>query len=163
MKARKKNSLAKGTPKRISRDLHIAELRATGKSVLEIAKETSLSHQRVSQILSDKQIKEILEEAQRYYISKAPEIKENFIKLCMDENKKISLDAIKEWHKITGIAPSQIQSQFLQQIYVDNRTISPETMSNLEKMLALKREQDLQEDIEKQNTEDSGEKDTENR
>ena len=44
-------------------------------------------------------------------------IGKRFIQLCFDEDKTIRLNAIKEYHKIMGIAPAHTPSVFIQNIF----------------------------------------------
>ena len=142
--AKTTHNLTKDNPERIRRDLTITELRSQGKSVREIGQEVGISKQRVSQILNDKEIKEILDDTQRYYVSKAPEVKKEFIRLCLGAEKESDrVKAIGDYNKIIGITPMHTQSPFIQQIYVDNRTVTSDTHQGLADLLALKRKNDL--------------------
>lgn len=103
------------------RDLTIAECYLNGESLRTIAPKVGLSYPRVSQILNSEQVKVLVQSAISGYLAEAPKIQERFLGLCFHEDPKISLDAIKEWHKVTGFAPSHTSSMVLQQIYVDQR------------------------------------------
>ena len=116
-------NLTPDNPGRTCRDLHIAEMRAKGMTTIEIGKQTNLTHQRISQIINDDEIKSIIEDTQRKYIAEAPEISDRFLMLCKDEDKSISTKNIAEYHKIVGISPSHANNQFIQNIYNDNSQV----------------------------------------
>jgi len=109
------------------RDLNIAEMYCDGQSTLDIAKSVGLSNQRISQILNTDQIKQIVDTTLRGYLAHAPVVKDKFLKHISSDDDKISLDAIKEWHKVTRLSSPHTDVHLLNQIYVDNRqtTVTP--------------------------------------
>lgn len=124
-------------PGRIRRDLQIAEQRANGMITTDIAASHGISHQRVSQILSDDKIKAILDKTHRRYAAAATGIGKEFIKLCLDDDKDIKSRNIREYHKIMGIAPNHSASVFIQNIY--NTTNHLEIHSNVTELMDHKR------------------------
>jgi hypothetical protein len=124
--------IKKSNPARSKRDQTIVGLRAQGKTTNEIAKTVGVTQGRISQILSDEDIKKELDNVHRMYASKAQEISTNFLDHCMDkEDKTLSLNAIKEYHKVMGISPSNVQTTFISNIYQQNNVIPQESLSML--------------------------------
>lgn len=72
-----------------------------------------ISDSQVRRILSDKQCQDIFDHVTRVNIAHAKGINKQFIKLCYDDDKKIRLDAIKQYQKNIGISPSHAPSQFI--------------------------------------------------
>ena len=116
-------NLTKDNPARTQRDAAIVAMRCQGKSHREIAKAHHIHPTTVGRILSDDDCIKIIEDTQREYIKAMPEIRAEFLALCQDENKSIKTANIKEYHKITGIAPTHTHTQFIQNVYNDNRQI----------------------------------------
>jgi hypothetical protein len=106
---KKRTSLTKDNPKRNRRDLEVARLRLEGESVREIANHVGLGPSQVSNILSDKEIKKILDREMRVYASHAKGIGKQFLKRCYDPDKHVRLKAIEGYHKIMGMAPTHTE------------------------------------------------------
>ena len=113
---KKKRKQSKHVSKR-ARNYSIASRAVAGLSQREIAGEFNLSQKQVSNILRDDEVKEVLDGVYREYAFHAPWIAQEFIALCNDEDKKIRLDAIKEFQKIMGISPTHTVNHFLTNIY----------------------------------------------
>jgi len=116
-------------PKTASRDYHIAALSLQGMDSKQIAAqpEINISDRRVRQILTDQQCRNIIDHAIRQQIAATKGINKEFIKLCYHDDPKIKLDAIKQWQKNIGIAPSHTSNVFFTNIYNDNRgSITPD-------------------------------------
>lgn len=129
--------LSKKNPKRKKRDQEIIGLRAQGSTTRDIASKMDISQGRVSQILNDKEIKAELDGVHRMYASRAKEIGVTFLDLCGDkEDKAISLNAIKEYHKIMGISPTNQQNTFIANIYQQNSAIPQESLKMLGEFFA---------------------------
>ena len=115
--------------KTLARDCHIASLSLQGLSSKEIAKrpEINIADRTVRHILSDQQCRNIIDHAIRQQIAATKGINKRFIQLCYHDDPKISLDAIKQWQKNIGIAPSHTSNVFFTNIYNDNRgSITPD-------------------------------------
>lgn len=95
------------------------KMRLNGSSQHEIAKAIGVGQSAVSKMLSDSDIKVLLNQCQRRMASEATKVTDKFMSHCYSESDKISLDAIKHYHQITGIAPSHAQSPFIQQIFIN--------------------------------------------
>jgi len=123
--------LSKNNPKKKERNVEIACLRSTGKSLLEIAKEINVSKATVSRALKDSEVKEILEETTKYYATFAPMVREGFIELLASEVPEIRQKAIAEYHKVMGMSGSQI-SIFIQNMYAQqNNVVLPQHLQEL--------------------------------
>jgi predicted XRE-type DNA-binding protein len=115
----------------------VLEMHIEGKSQTAIAKAVGVTQGRVSQILSDDDIKAELDSVHRMYASKAQEIGKGFLELCGDtEDKSIMLNAIKEYHKIMGISPSNQSNTFIANIYQQNSAIPQESLKMLGQFFA---------------------------
>ena len=123
-------------PTTLSRNLSITALSLTGKNQSEIARTVGLSQQQVSQILKDDQCKAIIDKTLRIYIAHSHGIAKRFLQLCYDPDKKISLDAIKHYNQIIGIAGTHTVNQFFANIYNDNRSIITDDVARLFGMLS---------------------------
>ena len=137
-KKKDKAKLFKTNPARKQRDTTIAEMRLQGKSSREIAKEIGLDKSQVCRVLNDKEIKKILDEVHRFYGGFAEDVGREFMSLCLlSSDPAIREKAIKEYHKIMGIAPTHTQSIYIRNLYQDNRQqiVAPEVLSLLGKHL----------------------------
>ena len=124
------------TQKKI-RNAIIANQVGSGQDVKDVANQHNLSIPQTYRILSDNQCQQILDQVMRVNIAHAKGINKRFLKHCYDtEDKKISLDAIKQYQKIVGIAPSHAVSLFIQNIYNDNRAIVTEDVAALFELLS---------------------------
>lgn len=113
------------------RNVTIAGQIATGQSVTDVAAEHNISKVQTYRILQDDQCKDILDHVMRVNIAHAKGINKKFLQHCYSEDDKLSLDAIKQYQKNVGIAPSHATSLFIQNIYNDNRTLIPEDVGKL--------------------------------
>jgi hypothetical protein len=139
----------KNMPRKMAQDVTIAELRSKGLSCRDIEKalppELHLSHRQIARRLKQDDIKKHLDDIVKYYATYYESIGQEFMRLCLySEDEAIRSKNIAEYHKIIGIAPTHAQSQFIQQIYVDNRKISDDSGAELRKLLEFKRVTDLQ-------------------
>lgn len=114
----KKTRLTKDSPERKKRDLEVARLRLEGKPVREIANQVGLGPSQVSNILSDKEIKDILEREMRVYAAPAKGIGKQFLKLRHDPDKHVKLKAIEGYHKVMGMGRRHTQNLFIQNLMV---------------------------------------------
>ena len=128
----------------LKRDAKIAGLVSSGMTQRDAAKAVGLSGARVTRVLQDKQIKELLTGIFGIYAAHAKGIAKGFLKLCYDTDNKIRLDAIKEYHKIMGLSPSHATNQFLVNVYNDNRvqTVNPGVLQALGGNLSMLTGQD---------------------
>lgn len=122
---------------RAERNAHIADMALSGLSQSQIAARTGLHHTTISRVLSDAQVKDTLDSTYRYYVSLAPIVQSVFTSLIQSDDPKISADAVKHWHAITGMAPSHSQSIVVQQIFNGQAIIaSPEVLGILRAAVA---------------------------
>lgn len=127
----KEKRLSEDNPERKKRNIEIACLRSTGKSVLEIAREINVSKATVSRALKDEEVKAILDETTKYYATFAPAIRQALIELCVSENPEVRQRAIAEWHKVMGMTSSQ-QSIFIQNMFAQqNNVVLPRHLQEL--------------------------------
>ena len=99
----------------------LAKLSAIGKSCKKISDTVHLHKVTIAKKLKTPEAKRIIESFQQYYLMYAQDIKRGFMELCLSDNPVIREKAIDKYHTIMGITPSHTQSQFIQQIYIDNR------------------------------------------
>jgi hypothetical protein len=118
-------------PAHVQRNATIAQLRLTGATVKDIGKQVGLDKSQVSRILSDSQCKAIIDKSLRVYIAHSQGISKRFLQLCYDSDKKISLDAIKHYNQIIGLAGTHTVNQFFANIYQDNRSIITDDVAQL--------------------------------
>lgn len=128
-------------PSKMSRNVDIAIQSATGTDTKTLAKSHHITQRQVQRILKDDQCKAILDHTMRVNISHAKGINKQFLTMCYPDkdgkvDRKIQLDAIKQYHKITGIAPSHATSLFIQNIYQDNRQLITSDVESLFGMLS---------------------------
>jgi len=114
------------------RQAQIVPLRLQGKSLYQIAQEIGSTKATVWKDLQDKDVKEKIDNAIKYYSMFAPVVQEGFAELLVDPEKDIRLKAIQEYHKVMGITGSQT-SVFIQNILniQGNVTLSPRMQSLL--------------------------------
>lgn len=130
-KSVKEKRLSENNPERKKRNIEIACLRATGKSVLEIAQEIHVSKATISRALKDEDVKNILDETTKYYATFAPAIRQGFIELCVSPNPDVRQRAIAEYHKVMGMSSSQM-SIFIQNMYAQqNNVVLPQHLQEL--------------------------------
>jgi len=123
----------------------LAKLSAIGKSCKQISDKVHLHKTTIAKKIKLPEAKKIIEGFQSYYLTYAQDVKRGFMELCLSKDPKIKQKAISEYHSIMGISPTHAPSQFLQQIYIDQRTIAPEAHKDLRELLAIKKEKDLKE------------------
>ena len=142
--------LAKNNPGRTQRDASMTALRLQGHTMTDIATAHNVNVSTVSRVLSDDDCKAIIDRTIRKYISQANTIGDKFLLHCQSDDQKISLDAIKHYHQITGIAPSHTGNTILMQIYHDNRSLITPDVAQLVGLLSAQAggDEDLQYDAE---------------
>lgn len=136
-------------PSKVKRNYTIAEFRCQGLSCKEIGDKVGLTKGRISQILKDDEIKDLIDQTHRIYAAHAKGIAKEFLKLCYDKDKNIKLSAIKNYQKIMGFLPAHLQNQFITQINIKNESDTPEEMQELKEFLEYKRAQDIKKEQEK--------------
>ncbi len=98
--------LKKENPVRIARDYNIAIQAANGKTPKQIAADLPIQTRQVINILADNKAIAIIKRTTKRYIAASTGTSKRHIKLCFDDDKKLSLDAIKEVNRIIGISQS---------------------------------------------------------
>ena len=106
---------------RQQRNAKIVAMVLAGQTYAEISKKIGLDKGSISRIVNNSDARNIIKDTQRFYIAMAPAVIDRFLTCINSDDQKIRLQAIKEWHRIVGIAPTQTPNVFLQQIYVDQR------------------------------------------
>ena len=125
------------------RDLHIAKLRLSGMTMPEIADQVGLTHQRVSQILSQDHVRSVIADTLQSLSLAAPQVGHRLLgHIEQDDDDNRSLKAIDTYSKIIGIA-SPHASIYVQNMMINNNTavISSE-MSDLLASKRVDRDQD---------------------
>ena len=117
----KHGALTVDNPKRHKRDLTIAKDRLAGLTYNELAKKHKLSKPRIFQILSQDQIKDVIDSATNQIIQLAPLVVDTY-QDCLNAStdKAIRLKAADGLSKIMGITPSHATSPVIQSLYIDN-------------------------------------------
>lgn len=106
------------------RNTTIAEMRAlTGAGCRKIAEKLGIHYTTVANYLKKDEVKELIDNHQKYLASFAPFVGQKFIDLCFSENEEIATKNIAQYQKAMGIAGTQT-SVFMQNIYQDNRSIN---------------------------------------
>ena len=104
------------------RNNYIVDLAFKGYDQIKIAKEVGLQQSQVSKILrQDDTLKSVIKNATQYNIERLPDTVIEHDKLCLSEDEKIRLQAIKLRYDITGISPSHTQNVYINNLYQDNR------------------------------------------
>lgn len=129
----KTGAMTANNPARDARDLTIASDRIKGATYQQIAERHGITKSRVGQILTDDEIRDVVETGQRQMISLVPKAVDNYQLLLDDPDSKIRLAASKDVSQAAGILPTHMQSLVINQIYNDNRqqVYAPEVLSLL--------------------------------
>ena len=110
--------------KRLKRDLLISTQYAFGAPQRDLAPAHNLSQPTISHIVTNDKCRDIIDNAIKLQIIATEAINRRFIGLCLHKDPKISLDAIKQWQRNVGIAPSYSGNLFLTNIYNDSRSVN---------------------------------------
>ena len=125
----KEGALEKENPKRIKRDLTIAEKRLEGRNYMQLAKEFGLSKGRICQILKQEEIKEIIETGTSQMISLVPLACQVQLDTMTDrkDNPALALKASEIVLKTGGIIPSNVTNQTVHAVFniQNNITLLP--------------------------------------
>ena len=127
----------------VSRNLSIVELNLLGKSQRQIGKLKGLSQQQISNILDDKELRQLTDSAITREVLGLEKCGRKLDSLIDSKDEKVSLHAIGMRQANTGISGTRTPNVKIQQIYVDNRTIAPEAHQTMIDLLELKRNNDL--------------------
>lgn len=132
--------------RKIRRNQRMTEMALQGINTDDIGKEIGLSGGHVRNLLAtDERCRQILDDVHRVNILRAKGINRRLLKLCYDDDKKISLDAIKHHNKITRITPTHTPggNTVFNQIYNDNRGIPVDQVPRIMEALEARRQLDL--------------------
>ncbi len=137
--------------RKIARNARIAHLTIenNGMNSDDIGKEVGLSGSSVRHILiADERCKEILDTVHRTNIGEAIPINNELLLMCRDRtDRKLQLDAIKHYQKITRMLPTHtVEKNVFTQIYNDNRAVPAEQVPRIIEAFRLLEEADLAEE-----------------
>jgi len=121
----KNGAFTKDNPARHKRDLTIAQQRLQGATYAELAKAHGISKARIHQILSDEEIRDIIETGTRQLISMVPLAIDNYQSFLTDKSDKtIKYKSSKDLLQAVGIQPSHAPATVINQILaVKNMTV----------------------------------------
>lgn len=125
--------LTKDNPGRHRRDLTIAQSRLQGATYRQLAKDYNISFQRVAQILTDPEIKDVLNTGTQEIVKLVPKAIDNYDILLNGKDMGLRHKASQDLLKTVGIMPSHTVNQFFTSIQQDNST----TVINNSLMAAL--------------------------
>jgi predicted transcriptional regulator len=104
----------------------IGEMRAlTGAGCRKIAEKLGIHYATVANYLKKDDVKELIDNHQKYIASFAPFVAQKFIDLCFSPNEEIATKNIAQYQKAMGIVGTQT-SFFIQNVQQDNRVINYE-------------------------------------
>lgn len=105
------------SPAKIERNRTIALDRIKGATYAQLSEKYGLAKSSLHSILSDDEIKEVIDSGVRHAVSLVPKAMGKIEKLMDSDDEKIALQASKEICNITSIAPSHAQNVFIQNIH----------------------------------------------
>jgi len=124
-------ALFKGNPQRSERDCAIIAERAKGAAYSEIAARFGISSSTVSNILSDEDIKDILDTGMSQLVALVPLAIRNYATLAQDDaDPKLQRDVSKDLLQMVGIMPGHTVNQYLVNIYQTNSITLHSTVVN---------------------------------
>lgn len=133
--------------KRLSKDKQRYEMIAqaiSGMPQREIAAHHGVTQQAVSKILSDNEIRAIIDQERRIMVGYAPEAREKLIeKMRSAVDEKIQVDCAKEVLKSTGILPSHTPPALVQQVFNQVNIFSGGDHDSLKDFMAWRSSQDV--------------------
>ena len=104
----------------------IGEMRAlTGAGCRKIAGKLGLHYTTVANYLKKDDVKELIDNHQKYIASFAPFVAQKFIDLCFSKDEGIATKNIAQYQTAMGIVGSH-PSLFIQNVWQDNRVINYE-------------------------------------
>lgn len=101
------------------RNCTIAQMHLKGFNYTEIAKNVNVNKRQITNILSDKNIKEIVINTVKGYILNCGIVAQKLLDHIDDNDPQVSLKAIAEYNKIIGISSAHAPV-IIQNMYVDN-------------------------------------------
>ena len=116
----------------------IAEMSAQGASTRDIQAKTGIPFGTVAKKLKTPEIRALIDQAHSNIAVHVCVVANKLVTICMDDEHKDQMAAIKTYCQIMGLSPSHATSQFITNIYNDNRqqTIAPGVMEALGPALA---------------------------
>ena len=122
----------------------IASMSAAGHSTRDIEKATGVSRSAIAVRLKTPQIRALLAEANANMAKEVVKVTNVLIAICYDYKHKDQMAAIKTYCQIMGLSPSHATSQFITNIYNDNRvqTVNPGVLQALGGNLSMLTGQD---------------------
>jgi len=124
----------------VKRNLTIVELALAGQTVREIADQVGLTYPRISQILNDKEYKDLLEQGHKRQILSLHHAIDKHDTLIDSEDEKVALGAVQLRYKTIGILPSHTQATYIQTLNIQsNIVIDAATSKAIDDMLEYKR------------------------
>ena len=116
-------TLSANNPNRIKRDLAIANDRMSlGSTYRELAEKYELTSGRITQILNDKEIKDVIETGTRQMVARVPLAIHRFDTILNDPESSDHYKAIKDCLTITGISPSHTSNTIINNIFVGDHS-----------------------------------------
>jgi DNA-binding Xre family transcriptional regulator len=131
----KDGALTKDNPARIERDRTIAAERLKGKTYRELSEQFGLSKSSLHHILSDDEMRDVIETGTREITGLIPKAVGNYEKLLDSTDEKVRLKASQDVLQTTGIMPSHTQSNIMVNILNKTDIIITKELEQLSKFL----------------------------
>jgi DNA-binding Xre family transcriptional regulator len=131
----KHGALMKDNPLRTERDRTIAVERLKGKTYRELSEQFGLSKSSLHHILSDDEMRDVIETGTREITGLIPKAVGNYEKLLDSEDEKIRLKASQDVLQTTGIMPSHTQSNIMVNILNKTDIIITKEIEQLSRFL----------------------------
>ena len=122
----------------------IACMSAQGASTRDIQAKTGVPFGTVARKLKTPEIRALIDQAHSQIAVHVTEVAGRLVMIALDDDHKDQLNAIKIYCQIMGLSPSHATSQFITQIYNDNRvqTVNPGVLQALGGNLSMLTGQD---------------------
>lgn len=113
------------------RNLTIAQDRLAGATYRELSKRYGLATSTLHEILTDDEIKDVIETGTKEMIALVPKALDNYTRLLASGNDKIRLEASRDVTKNVGISPSHTQNQVIVNMFSGGADMAPEVLNLL--------------------------------
>ena len=122
----------------------IACMAAQGSSTRDIEHSTGVSKSTVARMLKKPEIRALIDRAWNNISIHVCAVSDKLVNMALNDDHKDQLAAIKAYTQIMGLSPSHATTQFITQIYNDNRvqTVNPGVLAALGGNLSMLTGQD---------------------